>query len=461
MGDITKLIEAAENGDIEAVNECINMGIDIDAKDEHSESALYKAICGGHVDIVKLLIDKGANVNSENNHHETGLFYACHDGHLEVVKLLIESGANVNYKQSEGKTPLFYVASGVWMKYHIFRDPSELESQIAPFIEIIKVLFNNGAEVDHKDNSGETVMRYAEKNSLKPIVNLLKDMGAREVDLSTTAPKASRDVNRDIKSVWTYLTDESNWGKWYGAVPRIKPGWQKGASILWPNGDKSTITSIISEKEIVTESKWIRKIIKLNSISPTSTRIEMIDIPISGTSFSDGGLGHIRELTSNLNRLKQCVEGETLPPKQEILLPIRMKPAIGVPKGEEVKRIIKAQVRHEKRTPWDKALFFTTNRLIIAETKDYDYVYMNKPEKLKKLTPEKILRDNIRNRTIPYSDITKVNMKKGRKLSACKIEIFTDSEKLEYEILSGFMFREFQEQVNFVRSIFPDKLNVS
>ena len=50
------------------------------------------------------LIETGANVNvSKNKGTGTPLHYACAQGQLEVVKLLLENGADVNAKNDEGK----------------------------------------------------------------------------------------------------------------------------------------------------------------------------------------------------------------------------------------------------------------------------------------------------------------------------------------------------------------------
>ena len=59
----------------------------------------------GYTKIVQKLIEAGVNVNVSKNKH-TVLHYACDQGQLEVVKLLLEKGADVNAKNEEGETPL-------------------------------------------------------------------------------------------------------------------------------------------------------------------------------------------------------------------------------------------------------------------------------------------------------------------------------------------------------------------
>ncbi|WP_108112929.1 ankyrin repeat domain-containing protein [Kordia periserrulae] len=62
-------------------------------------------------------------------------------GDFETVKKMIQFGENVN-KISNGKTPLMYAAR--------FNR-----------VEIIKLLLENGAKVDIKDNQGHTAVDYA------------------------------------------------------------------------------------------------------------------------------------------------------------------------------------------------------------------------------------------------------------------------------------------------------------
>lgn len=62
-------------------------------------------------------------------------------GDFDTVKKMIEFGENVN-KTSNGKTPLMYAAR--------FNR-----------VEIIKLLLENGAKVDIKDNQGHTAVDYA------------------------------------------------------------------------------------------------------------------------------------------------------------------------------------------------------------------------------------------------------------------------------------------------------------
>ena len=132
------------------------------------------------------------------------------------------------------------------------------------------------------------------------------------------------------------------------------------------------------------------------------------------------------------------------------------------------------------------ALFFSSNRLIVAKTVGGKWRFAlasfgvwgedaadsrakQKAEKLRELSPESILKADKNNFAIPYSDITKVEMKKGGRMRGSKLKVFTDTKKYDFRIfskraLAGFVYREHKEiedQVNLVRSVLSDRLSVS
>jgi ankyrin repeat protein len=56
---------------------------------------------------VKLLLDKGANVNvKENRNGATPLIVAAFEGNKEVIEQLLAKGADIDAKDNEGNTAL-------------------------------------------------------------------------------------------------------------------------------------------------------------------------------------------------------------------------------------------------------------------------------------------------------------------------------------------------------------------
>jgi ankyrin repeat protein len=101
------LIQAASDGNIEAVKQHLAAGADVNAKVKFGWAPLHIATMFGHKEIAELLISSGADMNAkDNNDGWIPLHYAAQKGHKEIAELLISKGADVNAKNKNGHTPL-------------------------------------------------------------------------------------------------------------------------------------------------------------------------------------------------------------------------------------------------------------------------------------------------------------------------------------------------------------------
>ncbi|EQB55667.1 hypothetical protein CGLO_04371 [Colletotrichum gloeosporioides Cg-14] len=132
----------------------------------HGGRALTTAAETGHVKIAKLLLDHGAEVNASGGDYGAALEAAVCRGNLESAKLLLQGGADANlvgaYKR--GRTPLWSAVAS-----------NELE--------LIHLLLQYGAEVNHCDDYGETVLHKAVTTAPEDTVRLLIEHGA-EVNIA-------------------------------------------------------------------------------------------------------------------------------------------------------------------------------------------------------------------------------------------------------------------------------------
>ena len=86
--------------------------------------------------------------------------------HPEVVKLLIDNGADVNARDGDGDTALMWA---------VIKDYSQ------EAVEIVEFLITHGVDVNNKNEYGETVLMKALSNEYNSkVVKLLIEAGAKE-----------------------------------------------------------------------------------------------------------------------------------------------------------------------------------------------------------------------------------------------------------------------------------------
>ena len=108
---LTTWHEAIRSGDVERVRALLHAGADINALDEHGQTALMNAVYWGNLDIAKLLIEAGSELNHTAKYRLTALFLAVIGNRPQFVQLLVDAGADRNVRGSKGQfnlTPLEY-----------------------------------------------------------------------------------------------------------------------------------------------------------------------------------------------------------------------------------------------------------------------------------------------------------------------------------------------------------------
>ena len=157
-------------------------------KDTSSEVSALKAIhvaaFKGSIELMRLLLIHGANIEAEDGHLRTPLFYACgcigdvpHPVHSEAVQYCLQHRANVNASDECGETVLHrMITLGLWdqsvilllMKQRanlkIRNDAGDsvtlLAAKLAPRA-ILKLMAENGLNLEEKDDNGNTLLMRA------------------------------------------------------------------------------------------------------------------------------------------------------------------------------------------------------------------------------------------------------------------------------------------------------------
>ena len=86
---------AVETADLAAIDAQLASGADIDARDEHGQTALMNAARDGQAPVVRLLAERGADLNHHAKYGLTAVMLAVIGGHAEVVRVLVAAGADL------------------------------------------------------------------------------------------------------------------------------------------------------------------------------------------------------------------------------------------------------------------------------------------------------------------------------------------------------------------------------
>ena len=155
-------LELCESGALQQIEDAINDGANINARNEDQESPLMLAAWGNSdPKVITALVKAGAEINAKDKVGDAPLMFAAiSNSNPEIVKALVEAGAEVNAKNDKGSTPLILAVKN---------NPAELEANRSePSPEVVLTLLQLGADAKLTDNEGKMAIDYAkESESLK------------------------------------------------------------------------------------------------------------------------------------------------------------------------------------------------------------------------------------------------------------------------------------------------------
>jgi len=138
---------------INAIGSCFMKG-DMDV-------LLLKGVKNKDLRAVNKALDHKAGINARDINGQTALMVAAAAGSAEIVKLLLEKGAELDHIDRSGETPLIKASTGSFN------------------LEIVKLLLEKGADVNVKDETGATALMKAAVNACSAdMVKLLLEKGA-------------------------------------------------------------------------------------------------------------------------------------------------------------------------------------------------------------------------------------------------------------------------------------------
>ena len=91
---------ATEQGALPAIEALLAAGCDIDALDDHGQTALMNAARDGRLAVAHLLIQRGASLNHHAKYGLTAVMLAVIRDHEDIVRLLVDAGADLSLRGS-------------------------------------------------------------------------------------------------------------------------------------------------------------------------------------------------------------------------------------------------------------------------------------------------------------------------------------------------------------------------
>ena len=161
------LIDAAMQGNKDAVRTMLKQGADVNTAQGDGMTALHWAVQKGDVEIAQTLLYAGANIKATTRiGGYTPLLIAAKNGNAEMIAALVAAGADPNAPTTNGATPLMLAAQ-------------------AGNVAAVKTLLERRVDVNAKEKvKGETALTFAAAYGRADVIRELTAHGA-DVKLTT------------------------------------------------------------------------------------------------------------------------------------------------------------------------------------------------------------------------------------------------------------------------------------
>ena len=224
----TDLHRAVLDGNLEAIQNLINEGLDLEAEAQiifpeayplpnspllqwfemtYMLRPLHLAAWAGDPEVVALLLDAGSDIDAGGGEWNALYFALAHNPNPATVALLLDRGSNLNPTSSATETPLHQAArfntSPAIVELLLDRAVTQVDAhsnyggtplhQAAwhnPNHAVVKLLLSRGADADSPRNGGYTPLHMAAYNPNPLVAKALVDAGADVDGLDNGVPQS-------------------------------------------------------------------------------------------------------------------------------------------------------------------------------------------------------------------------------------------------------------------------------
>ena len=194
-----QLLAAAASGDVAGISTLLDGGADVDARDGRGRTALLVATIAGHADAVRRLLDAEPDVDLQDDQRDNPFLYAGAEGLLDILKLVNDAGADPSITNRYGGTALIPASERGHVevvRYLLEQTDVDidhvnnlgwtalLEAIVlgdgdAAHQEVVRLLIENGADLDIADKDGVRPLAHARARGQAEIAAALEAAGAR------------------------------------------------------------------------------------------------------------------------------------------------------------------------------------------------------------------------------------------------------------------------------------------
>ena len=158
---VTALMMASEKANVEFVNVLLNAGADPCIAIANGDKCLHISVIQGcSIDVLQTLIDHGVDVNATNKNSVTALMIASEEGNVEFINVLLKAGADASIGDVNGRT---------WLHHSMIRKCKR---------EVLQMIIDHGAQVNATNKMGHTVLMLASAKGNIDGINVLLTAGA-------------------------------------------------------------------------------------------------------------------------------------------------------------------------------------------------------------------------------------------------------------------------------------------
>lgn len=155
------IVDAAKQGDTNAVRDLLKRGVDVNAAEPDGMTALHWAALTDNIELGTVLLHAGANIRAKTRlGGYTPLLMASKNGNVRSIEMLLDGGADPNASTVNGSTPLMLAAA-------------------SGRADAVTRLLDRGADINAREAAkGQTALMFAAASGRTDAIRVLVARGA-------------------------------------------------------------------------------------------------------------------------------------------------------------------------------------------------------------------------------------------------------------------------------------------